>query len=137
MNPNLLTNKRIFIIEDNMANVVIERMLLEQKGARVITDRWGIDAPAHIRKAMPVELILLDLMFPENISGYDVFRDLRAHTEFDHIPIIAVSASDPSTAIPKTQAYGFNGFIAKPVSFDLFPEQIARILNGEKVWYRG
>jgi two-component system cell cycle response regulator DivK len=132
-----LLNKRIFLVEDNVANVVIEQMLLERQGAKTAMERWGLDTIKRLRKFMPVDLIILDLMFPDNITGYDIFNDIRAHSEFDGIPIVAVSASDPSVSIPRTKEHGFNGFISKPVNFDLFPQQIGEILDGERVWFKG
>lgn len=132
----ILLGKRIFIIEDNVANRAIAQLLLEQHGAKTAIERWGMDAVPRLREFMPVDAILLDLMFPNNITGYDVFDSIRAHEEFNAIPIVAVSASDPNSAIPLTKARGFTGFISKPINLAIFPEQIARIIEHEPVWYR-
>ena len=111
----LLKNKRVFIVEDNLQNKAIMQMLLEYNGARVACERWGTNTIAIMEKFMPVDIVLLDLMFPNNITGYDVFNDIRAVPAFDHIPIVAVSASEPSVAVPETRRRGFAGFIPKPV----------------------
>ena len=129
-----LEGKRIFMVEDNLSNRAIEQMLLECEGAKVDFERWGVNAVEKLRQFSPVDCILLDLMFPNGVTGYDVFDEIRSHDEFRHIPIVAVSASDPSTAIPKTRAYGFNGFISKPVSFETFATQIAALIQAEPVW---
>ncbi len=86
---------------------------------------------------MPVDIILLDLMFAHGITGYDIFDEIRKVDDFADIPIIAVSASDTSFAVPKVRAKGFSGFIAKPIDFDRFPCQIDQVLNDEQVWYTG
>lgn len=132
----LLKNKRIFIVEDDIANRAIEQVILEQQGAKTAIERWGTEAVPRLRDFMPVDAILLDLMFPNEITGYGIFLEIRAHSEFDHIPIVAVSASDPNTAIPLTKAAGFSGFISKPVHIGLFAKQIAKIINQETVWYQ-
>jgi CheY-like chemotaxis protein len=129
-----LEGKRIFIVEDNLANRAIEQMLLEQDGAKIAFERWGKETVRKLRQFMPVDVILLDLMFPGGITGFDVFKDIRTYPEFRHIPIIAVSASDPSAAMSQTRAAGFNGFISKPVDFDLFAHQIADVIKGQAVW---
>jgi CheY-like chemotaxis protein len=131
-----LYNKRIFIIEDNLPNQTITQMLLTTSGAIVAYDRWGLDAIKRMQEFAPIDLVLLDLMFPDNITGYEVFDQIRQATEFQEVPIVAVSASDPSEALPRTQAKGFAGFIRKPVDFIKFPEQIQKILSGEPVWER-
>ncbi|MCC6974929.1 MAG: response regulator [Anaerolineae bacterium] len=132
-----LKNKRIFMLEDNVANRAITQMLLEQHGAQVAFERWGTDTVKRLHDFMPVDLIILDLMLPNQITGYEVFTKIRQQHEFDGIPIIALSASNPSEAIPLTRQYGFNGFISKPVDYDLFPRQIADILSGETIWHQG
>lgn len=129
-----LQNKRIFLIEDNLENRAIMQILLEQNGATTSFERWGTNTVKRLRAFVPVDIILLDLMFPRGVTGYDIFDSIREHSEFDNIPIVAVSASDPSTAIPKTKAKGFDGFITKPIDYDRFPDQINAILNKESVW---
>jgi CheY-like chemotaxis protein len=130
----LLSGKRIFIVEDNLANRAIEQLLLEQAGAKVAFERWGTETISKLKLCMPVDIILLDLMFPNKITGYSVFNDIRACPEFQHIPIVAVSASDPSSAIPRARTHGFNGFISKPVDFDRFAKQVAEIIEGQSIW---
>jgi CheY-like chemotaxis protein len=131
----LLADKRIFYVEDDVKNRAIAHMILEREGAKVGFERWGReDTLKRLREFAPVDLILLDLMFPRDVSGYDVFDMIRSQPEFAHIPIVAVSASDPSIEIPKTKAKGFAGFISKPVSLHTFPAQILAFLNGEEAW---
>ena len=137
MATHLLDHARIFIIEDNVANRAIMQLLLEQQGAEISYERWGTTTVQKLMEFMPVDVILMDLMITSKISGYDLFDEIRAIEAFRNVPIVAVSASDPSDAIPRTRAKGFDGFIAKPVDYDQFPKQIARILDDEQVWYAG
>jgi CheY-like chemotaxis protein len=132
-----LSNKRIFVIEDNPGNLAITRWLLERQGAKTEYEPWGVTALHKLHKFAPVDLILLDLMFPNKVTGYQVFDTIRADKQFEDIPIVAVSAADPEEAIHKTKQHNFTGFIAKPVDFDLFPKQVYQILNGEQIWYKG
>jgi CheY-like chemotaxis protein len=130
-----LANKRIFMVEDNLSNKAIAQLLLEREGARVQTDRWGVDAVERLRRLLPLDIILLDLMFPGLVTGYDIFRRIREVPELDRIPVVAVSASDAPVAIATTRKMGFAGFIGKPLDFTLFPMQIQQIIEGESVWY--
>lgn len=134
----LLTDKRVFLVEDNQSNAAIIHLLVEQEGGRVFRGRWGgKDTLNLLQKSLPIDVLLIDLMLPQGITGGDVLRDIRQIPEAKHIPAIAVSASDPAIAIPQVQRQGFNGFIAKPVDFDLFAAQIAAVLNGKPVWVTG
>lgn len=129
-----LDSKVVFIIEDNVGNRAIMQTLLEQAGAKVYFERWGVDSVEQIKKVMPVDIILLDLMFPRGVTGYDVFDAIRADTQFQEIPIVAVSASEPEISIPKTREKGFSGFIAKPISYMNFTKQVDIIINNGSVW---
>ncbi len=133
----LLKGKHIFIVEDNPQNRVVFQMALIIQGARVDFERWGKDTLQILKGIGSVDLIVLDLMLHNGVSGYDIFDQIRAIERFQSIPIIAVSASDPSTALPETQRRGFSGFIAKPIDMELFAEQVVKVLAGEKVWYAG
>ena len=132
----LLTDKRIFIIEDNIDNRIIIQVLLEQNGAQTAFERWGgTDSIRRLHEFSPIDLIILDLMFPNQVTGYDVFDRIRQESEFAGVPIVAVSAIDPTTELPRVREKGFNGFIAKPVDYDLFPRQLVKIMNRQPVWY--
>jgi CheY-like chemotaxis protein len=133
----LLTRKNIFIVEDDMLNRVVYRLSLGfQGGAYLEFDPWSEDATYKLKRGT-WDLIILDLMLGRGASGFQVFKEIRQLDKFDRIPIIAISASEPSVSIPKTREMGFNGFISKPVREDLIVEQIAQVIAGESVWYDG
>jgi len=124
----MLQRKRIFIIEDNVQNKTIMQLLLEMQGATIAIDRWGRDTIARLQAFAPVDIILMDLMLPNNVTGYALFDLIHVMPEFAHVPIIAVSAADASESIVKTRDHGFAGFIAKPIEFETFAHQIVQIL---------
>lgn len=131
----ILNGKRIFITEDNLINRSVMQLVLENEGAKVAFERWGKETCERLMAFAPVDVILLDLMFPDGISGLDLFDQIRAMPEFAAVPIIGVSAKDPDIAIVETQAKGFNGFIAKPINRFNLAKQVAAILEGEAVWH--
>lgn len=133
----LLRDKHIFIVEDNLQNRVVFTMTLKLQGADIDFDRWGRDALWRLQSFRKLDLIILDLMLHDGISGFDIFDEIRKQARFDPVPIVAVSAAEPSVALPKARAKGFSGFIAKPIDDDLFPTQVLRLIGGEQVWYAG
>ena len=133
----LLADKRIFIVEDNPQNRVVFQMALVRHGAQVDFDRWGRDAVAHLIDASQLNLIVLDLMLAEGVSGFDLYDEIRAVPKLAAIPVVAVSAMDAAVALPMARSKGFAGFIAKPIDNNLFPKQIATILTGQPVWHTG
>jgi two-component system cell cycle response regulator DivK len=79
------------------------------------------------------QVILLDINLPAT-NGYEVLKQIRADEKLKSVAVIAVTAQDADTEIPKCKEAGFDGFIGKPLSRSRFPRQLRRILNGEAVW---
>jgi two-component system cell cycle response regulator DivK len=131
---NVLENKRIFIVEDDVCNMAVYAVALNSNGAAVIQDHWNANTIDLIKRTLPVHIILLDLMLRRGVSGYDIFDAIKADPELAKIPVVAVSASDPEIEIPKTQSKGFSGFIGKPISLLQFPLQVAECIKGEHLW---
>lgn len=132
-----LLGKLIFAVEDNLHNRIVFQMSLMRHGAKVDFERWGRDAVSRLSHMNNVDLIILDLMLANGISGLDLIDEIRALPQYATTPIVAVSAMDPSVAIPQVRTHGFNGFIAKPIDDVLFPTQIDALLNGETIWHSG
>lgn len=133
----LLDNKRIFVIEDDSSNLAIIRTILLRQGASVPFDVWGKGTIEIIRNSMPIDVILLDLALPRGVSGYDVFDQIRATPELSEIPVVIVTAADPSTEMVKARSKGVNGFISKPIKYGTFAQSVASVLDGEAVWDDG
>ncbi len=133
----LLKNKTIFIVEDNMQNRVVFQMALLHYGVLLDFERLGAGTMARLKNIPTVDLIILDLMLAEGVSGFDLYDEIRTIAAYVDVPIIAVSAMDPSMVIPKLKQKGFSGFITKPIDRKLFPTQVADIMTGVPVWDLG
>jgi CheY-like chemotaxis protein len=129
-----LQGKRIFVVEDNIGNLTIVKTLLESHGAVVATHRTGQEVLPHLRNFVPVDLIILDLVLPSGVTGYDIFSAIRNQPEFNDVPIVATSFLDRSKVIPEVKRRGFSGYIAKPIRFQDFANQIVEILAGNAIW---
>lgn len=130
-----LKGKRVFIVEDDLSNKTIIVMLLEQQGAITAIDRFGRQVLEKLKAFGPVDVILMDLMLPNNVSGFDLYDAIRAEPEFRNVPIVAVSAMEPAVAVPRAKAKGFAGFISKPLEYDLFPRQVSQVIEHQAVWH--
>jgi len=130
-----LKGKRIFIVEDDITNMAVYAATLKRSGAIIIQDFWNAGTVRLLTQHLPVDIILLDLMLRHNLSGYDIFQELKENPDLAGIPVVAVSAADPTVEIPKARALGFAGFIGKPINSYRFPQQILTCLSGGEIWY--
>ena len=128
----------VLIVEDNVRNYALLARLLSFMGVkRTEWRRSGWNIPEFAHDAMPrVDLILLDIHLPDE-DGYEVLGRLRKDERFRETRIVAITADVTSVNLTRAQSAGFDGFLAKPISVDHFPDQIRRILEGEAVWDLG
>lgn len=131
-----LDQKHIFVVEDNPLNRMVYTVILHHLNIIAQFDRWGRHTLDQLDVFHP-DLIILDLMLPSAATGFRVFEEIHADPRYAHVPIIAVSAYEPSIAIPRCQTLGFAGFIAKPIIEEKFAVQLEHILRGEPVWDAG
>jgi two-component system cell cycle response regulator DivK len=103
---------RILHIEDNPANRMIVRDLLEFQGYQVVEISNGEEALAAAERERP-DLILMDIQLPR-ISGLEASRRIKAREDLRRIPIIAVTPFALSGDDQRAAAAGCDAYIAKP-----------------------
>lgn len=127
----------VLVVEDNVPNFVLIARLLAYLGVQRCewkTTGWGV---VDFANTMPrVDLILMDLRLPHE-DGYEALRQIRANPRLRDTLVVVVTAQASPTEMAKAREAGFDGFLSKPLDADRFPEQIQRILQGERVWEMG
>lgn len=131
----ILEGKHIFVVEDDPLNLAIIRTILINAGASVPFDHWGdTTLDKMLLSQSQIDLILLDIMFPRQVSGYDIFDAIQKEPKLKSIPIVAVTASDPDVEMNKAREKGFQGYISKPIDRSKFVHQVNLILSGTEIW---
>lgn len=112
----------LLIVDDLADNLRVLSNTLSNHGYRVRCVKNGAMALVGA-KAIPPEVILLDIRMPE-MDGYEVCRRLKAEPETASIPIIFLSALDET--LDKSRAFEVGGvdYITKPFQVE---EVLARV----------
>jgi len=123
-----MTKKRILCIDDESEIIELTRLLLTFKGFEVSGVLGGTHAIQTIRQQKP-NLVLLDVMMP-GISGWDIYRQMKADPDLADIPVIMVTARAQSI----DKAMGLHAakvadYITKPFGPDELISSIERVLN--------
>lgn len=128
----------VLIIEDNVRNYALLARLLSFMGVKQTEwRRSGWQVLEFAQDAMTqVDLVLLDIHLPDE-DGYEVLARIRDDERFQDTRVVAVTADVSGANLDRAKAAGFDGFLAKPINVDLFPDQVRRILEGEPVWELG
>ena len=116
----------ILIVEDNEKNMKLVRDILRHKGHATLEAATGEEG-VRLALAHRPELILMDIQLPD-IDGIEALRRIRAESELDAIPVIAVSASVMPDDQQKIVTSGFDAFVAKPINLKQFQETVQRFL---------
>lgn len=122
------------VVEDDAGGMAIIGVMMRQLGIDAFINTTG-DGVVEMANAMPKkpDIIFLDINLP-NTTGYEIIKKLRATERYKEVTIVAVTAQDADTEIPKCKEAGFNAYIGKPISRMRFPKQLRRILDKEEVW---
>jgi len=87
-----------------------------RNGQQVINYLSGAGDYAQ-REQFPLPgLVLLDLKMPW-MDGFDVLKWVRAHPQFDALPIVVLTSSKLQTDIDKSRQYGVFDYRVKPHGF--------------------
>ncbi len=124
----------VLVVEDNLQNFVLVARLLAFLGVKQCQWKASGWQVLEFADSMPrVDLVLLDIHIPDE-DGYAVLARLRADPRMSQTRIVAVTADSGADSMERARKSGFDGFIAKPLDPDVFPEQIRHILAGESIW---
>jgi two-component system cell cycle response regulator DivK len=121
---------RILHVEDNPANRMIVRDLLEFRGYQVVDVMDGEEALAAAEREQP-DLILMDIQLPR-ISGLEATRRIKARENLRRIPIVAVTSFALSGDDQKAFAAGCDAYIAKPYKPRELLELIQKLLKSDR-----
>jgi len=116
----------VLVVEDNEANQLLARAVLEREGYRVEVAGAADEALEKLGNQLP-SLILMDIQLPGQ-DGLSLTRQLKASPATANIPIIALTAHAMIGDREATIANGCAGYIAKPIDTSTFGDLIREIL---------
>lgn len=122
---DVMINKSILIVDDDMRNVFALTSLLEDLGVKIIVGKNGKDGIDKL-EANHADLILMDIMMPE-MNGYEAMKLIRKQHKYKNLPIIALTAKAMPGDREKCIASGANDYLTKPLD----PDKLISML---RVW---
>jgi phosphoserine phosphatase RsbU/P len=107
-----LSESRILIVDDVKANVdVLVQALRGEYKLSVALD--GASALRSLERT-PADLVLLDIMMPPGIDGYEVCRQLRANEATREVPVMFLSSLEDVKDKARGFEVGGNDYLTKP-----------------------
>lgn len=119
---------RVLLAEDNVLNAKVALKLLEKLNVAAHWVKDGQEAVDAVA-ASPYDLILMDIQMPR-LDGLQATQQIRkqfhSRSQSQNGPtIIALTADTTLEDFSKQKAYGFDGFLSKPVSLQMLQKALS------------
>ena len=117
---------KILVVDDEERDLRLVEAMLAPEGYEVVLAHSGEEGLEKARESSH-DVILLDIMMP-NISGWEVFGELKKNPEWQKIPVIFLTARSDQMA--KNAGYFLgDDYIEKPYELEAVKNRIDKILN--------
>ena len=113
-------SEKILVVDDEPRVVQLVRKVLEAVGYQVIAAASGAPAIEMVALEQP-DLVLLDILLPHELDGYEVCRRIR---EFSEVPVIMLTAKALESDVLHGFDVGADDYLTKPFSAK---ELVARV----------
>ena len=105
---------RVLLVEDNEINQELAMELLSSNGVSVEVACNGREALEMLENNI-YDGVLMDVQMPV-LDGYTATREIRRHSKFKDLPVIAMTANAMAGDREKALDAGMNDHIAKPIN---------------------
>lgn len=109
---------RVLVVDDVTDNIQIAMNLLNQQPYSLSYATSGQDV-LNLLEHNQYDLILLDIMMPE-IDGYELCRRIQSRPDYNHCPIIFLTARTDEVSVQRAFEAGGVDYIAKPFNSSEF-----------------
>ncbi|MBI3989585.1 MAG: response regulator [candidate division NC10 bacterium] len=118
---------RILVVDDERLITTMLKDVLEANGYEVLVASDGQEGLNQARAERP-DLIILDVMMPK-LDGFKVARLLKFDRNFQHIPIIMLTAKAGEHDAQTSKMSGADLYLLKPVEPKQLLEKITSLLG--------
>ncbi|ERJ18893.1 two-component system chemotaxis family sensor kinase CheA protein [Salinisphaera shabanensis E1L3A] len=124
--PNL-AGQTALLVDDDMRNTFALSRALREKGLKVLMASDGFKALDQLAANPQVTIVLMDIMMP-GMDGYETIRRIRAQSEYETLPIIALTAKAMTGDREKCIEAGATEYLPKPLDIQALLKLMARLL---------
>jgi DNA-binding response OmpR family regulator len=121
----------LLIVEDQADIRKLIRMTLEFEGYALLEADNGVDGLRIAKESKPA-VILLDVMMPGDLDGYQVCALVKAEASLGHTRVVMLTARGQRSDIEMGQKAGCDAYLTKPFSPLELIETIDRLASDSK-----
>ena len=118
--------KKILVVDDSPTDRQYLIETLSKKGFQIVTAENGEDAIVKSKAELP-DLILMDVVMPWGLNGYQATRQITRDEATKHIPVIICTSKGADTDKIWGLRQGANDYLVKPVDPHALLAKIAQL----------
>ncbi len=107
------SKKRVLVVDDDPELLQLVRVLLARINVDATPAENATIAAQFLRTEPLPHLLILDMMLPD-VSGIEFLRQMRAKSEYDHVPVLVLSALIDPEKIRAALDAGADRYLTKP-----------------------
>ena len=120
--------KKILIVDDQPTIRRLIDISLQSADRLILEAGSGEQAIAIALKESP-DLIIMDLMMPGGMDGFQAIEKLKQYPETSQCPVLVLTAKDQRTERQRSFAAGANDYLAKPFKLDMLLKKVDALLG--------
>lgn len=110
-----LQNLKVLVVDDNVVNRALNKRIMQQLTPNAqLTEATDGQEAVNECSTQDFDLILMDVQMP-NMDGIQATKIIRSLPQYQHIPIIGVTAGNIMGEKDKCLQSGMSSFLAKPI----------------------
>ena len=121
---------KIYVVEDDMQILNIEKIALESDGYEVYGFSDGRSFLSTIAKNKP-DLVVLDVMLPDR-DGYAILKELRRGPKTANVPVLMITALTSDEDVEYGLDAGADDYITKPFQVKILKARVRALLRRSK-----
>jgi signal transduction histidine kinase/CheY-like chemotaxis protein len=120
----------LLLVEDNLINQRLTKLILEKSGYAVITANNGQIAVDLFKSNPKIKLIIMDIQMPvlDGLSATKEIRMIETENKLSKIPIIALTAHAMKGDKEKCIEAGCDNYLSKPILIELLINTIKKYI---------
>ncbi|WEK58683.1 MAG: ATP-binding protein [Candidatus Brevundimonas phytovorans] len=126
---------KILLVEDNQANQMVVRCLLEPLGFDIVTADDGRQGLDHFLTG-GFDMILMDMQMPvmDGLTAIDLIRAHEAAHHAPRTPIIMLTANTTEVHHQRAMTAGADALVAKPVTLEILLRGLEQGMAAAEAW---
>ncbi|WP_044406765.1 response regulator [Thiomicrospira microaerophila] len=120
---------RVLAVDDSVSIRELVRLVLQAtEGVSLVETADSVDQALSIIQSQPFDLFIID-WYMQPKSGAILLKEIKAQTQFNHIPVIVLSADQDPQAKALAKRLGAIGWMTKPFN----PKRLQELVLSYKV----